>query len=169
MTKRPPTSGATKAAKEGFVVNRSPAFNNPYLLGFEHIERLLEQTASADAYPPYNIEQLGPEKLRITIAVAGFRAEDLSITVADNQLVIRGKQNETAEKRFLHKGIAARQFQRSFVLAEGMEVSGAALNHGLLAIDMERQKPTSVVRKIAIRSDAVQPDGGTYNNNNKKE
>jgi HSP20 family molecular chaperone IbpA len=134
-------------------MNRNPQFGSPFLLGFEHIERLLERTtrAASEAYPPYNVEHLGGEKLRITIAVAGFAAEDLSVTVEDNQLVIRGKQAETEDRQYLHRGIAARQFLRSFVLAEGMEVTSAELKHGLLAIDLERPKRESLVRAIAIK------------------
>ena len=147
-------------------MNRTIAFNNPFLLGFEHIERLLERSAKGDAYPPYNIEHQSDERLRITLAVAGFRPQDLSVTIESNQLVIRGRQAEPEEKNFLHRGIAARQFQRSFVLAEGIEVSGAELKNGLLSIELERPKQTNVVRTITIRSDVVQPGGG---NNNKKE
>src|SRR5262245_29162959 len=107
--------------------------NSPLLLGFEHIEKLLERNGKAESYPPYNIEHTSQERLKITLAVAGFAAEDLSVTVEDNQLVIRGRLNTTEEKSFLHRGIATRQFQRSFVLAEGIEVLGAELHHGLLA------------------------------------
>ena len=145
-------------------MNRTLAFNNPFLLGFEHIERLLERSAKADAYPPYNIEHLSDDRLRITLAVAGFRPQDLSVTVESNQLVIRGRQSEGESKNFLHRGIAARQFQRSFVLAEGIDVTGAELKNGLLAIDLERPKHTNVVRTITIRSDVVQPSGGNDNN-----
>ena len=106
-------------------MTRSAVFNSPFLLGFEHLERLLERTAKSagDGYPPYNIEQAGPERLRITLAVAGFAPEDLSVTVEDKQLVIRGKQAEAGDREFLHRGIAARQFQRTFVLADGIEVT----------------------------------------------
>jgi HSP20 family molecular chaperone IbpA len=145
-------------------MNRGLAFNNPFLLGFEHIERLLERTSKSEAYPPYNIEHLTDDRLRITLAVAGFQPQDLSVTVEDNQLVIRGRQSESAEKSYLHRGIAARQFQRSFVLAEGIDVIGAELRHGLLSIDLERPKQTNVVRTIAIRSEPVQPSGGNDNN-----
>ena len=159
--------GAGKAAKEGFAVNNL-AFNNPFLLGFEHLERLIERAGKADSYPPYNIEHHDDDRLRITLAVAGFKPEDLSITVEDNQLVIRGRQSEAAEKNFLHKGIATRQFQRSFVLAEGIEVKGATLDHGLLAVELERPPQSNVVRTIPIRSGAVQPDGGINNDNKNK-
>jgi len=141
--------------KEGFgAVNRTVPFNNPFLLGFEHLERLLERTAKAsgDAYPPYNIEQSGDGKLRITLAVAGFDRSELAVTVEDNQLVIRGKQTESPDKTFLHRGIAARQFQRSFVLADGIEITGAVLENGLLTVELFRRKEEPVVRTIEIRS-----------------
>src|SRR5262249_3267685 len=117
--------------KEGFEM-RTTQFNSPFLLGFEHLERLLERTAKSagDAYPPYNIEQSVDGKLRITVAVAGFERSELSVTVEENQLVIRGKQIDSSEKTFLHRGIAARQFQRSFVLAEGIDITGATLENG---------------------------------------
>ena len=125
---------------------------HPYL-GFDQLERLVERTAKNgnDGYPPYNIEQSGENAYRITLAVAGFRDEDLSITLEDRQLVIRGRQaDEQAERVFLHRGIAARQFQRSFVLAEGVEVRGASLENGLLHLDLARSRPESVVRTIEI-------------------
>ena len=130
-------------------MNRT-VFNSPFLLGFDHIERLLERTAKADAYPPYNIEHDEPDRLRITLAVAGFKADDLSITIEDNQLVIRGKVTDREDKTFLHRGIASRQFQRSFVLAEGMEVLGADLKNGLLSIDLARPQPEKIVKTITI-------------------
>lgn len=135
-------------------MSRNVYFNSPYLLGFEHLERLLERTAKAagDGYPPYNIEELSDERLRITLAVAGFAADEMAVTVEENQLVIRGKQTENGDKNFLHRGIAARQFQRAFVLAEGIEVVGAALENGLLAIELVRPKPEPVVRTIEIKS-----------------
>src|ERR1700722_1562095 len=110
-------------------MNRNTTFNSPFLLGFEHLERLLERTAKSagDAYPPYNIEEAGGDRLRITLAVPGFDRNELSVTVEDNQLVIRGRQTESTDKTFLHRGIAARQFQRAFVLAEGIEATGAVL------------------------------------------
>ncbi|HEV2561811.1 MAG TPA: Hsp20 family protein [Rhizomicrobium sp.] len=140
-------------------MNRNTTFNSPFLLGFEHLERLLERTAKSagDAYPPYNIEDAGGERLRITLAVAGFSREELAVTVEDNQLVIRGKQVESKDKNFLHRGIAARQFQRAFVLADGIEVTGAELEHGLLSIELARPKAESRVRNIDIRS---KPNGG---------
>ena len=139
---------------EGLVMSRNTYFNSPFLLGFEHLERVLERTtrAAGDGYPPYNIEEAGNDRLRITLAVAGFSRDELSVTVEDNQLVIRGKQSEVADKTFLHRGIAARQFQRSFVLAEGIDVVGAELENGLLAIDLVRPKAEAVTRMIAIKS-----------------
>ena len=127
---------------------------HPFLLGFEQLERLVERTAKTDqaAYPPYNIEQTGEQAYRITLAVAGFAEEDLSITAEDNQLVVRGRTNGDGEGRiFLHRGIAARQFQRTFVLAEGVEVTGASLEDGLLHVDLERSVSEPVVRSIAIK------------------
>lgn len=127
--------------------------SHPYLLGFENLDRLVERTAKSgsDGYPPYNIEQRGDASYRITLALAGFAEEDLAITLENNQLVIRGRQSDEGEGRtFLHRGIAARQFQRSFVLADGVEVTGAGLEHGLLHIDLARLVPESVVRTIAI-------------------
>jgi HSP20 family molecular chaperone IbpA len=128
--------------------------SHPYLLGFEQLERLVERTAktAAEGYPPFNIEAVSENAYRITLAVAGFREEDLAITVEDRQLVIRGRQaDEGVEGRvFLHRGIAARAFQRSFVLAEGVEVAGASLEHGLLNIDLRRAVPETVVQTIRI-------------------
>jgi HSP20 family molecular chaperone IbpA len=128
-------------------------FTSPLFLGFDHLEQMLERVAksSADGYPPYNIEQTGPTGLRITLAVAGFTSDDLQITQEDNQLVIRGRQaDDTQERVFLHRGIAARQFQRAFVLAEGIEVKGAWLDNGLLHIDLVRPQPESRVKTIRI-------------------
>lgn len=124
----------------------------PHLLGFEQLERLLERTAkSSDGYPPFNIEQTSDNSYRITLAVAGFSEGDLSITVEDRQLVIRGHQNEGDEGRvFLHRGIAARQFKRSFVLADGVDVGHAELGNGLLHVDLTRAQPESVVQTIQI-------------------
>jgi len=136
-------------------MTRMTPFNSPFLLGFDQIERLLDRVQkSGDGYPPYNIEQTGENGLRITLAVAGFRAEDLSVTVEDNQLVIRGRQAEESPRAFIHRGIAARQFQRAFVLADGIEVAGASLEHGLLAIDLMRPDAPSIVRTIGIRTPA---------------
>ena len=127
---------------------------HPYLLGFEQLERLVERTAKTSGeggYPPFNLEAVSDNAYRITLAVAGFREDDLSITVEDSQLVIRGRQaEETGERVFLHRGIAARAFQRSFVLAEGVEVAGADLEHGLLHVDLERRAPETVVQTIRI-------------------
>jgi HSP20 family molecular chaperone IbpA len=127
---------------------------HPYLLGFEQLERLVERTAkSAEGYPPYNIEATSENAYRITLAVAGFRDEDLQITVEDRQLVVRGRQQDDSEGRvFLHRGIAARAFQRSFVLADGVEVAGASMENGLLHVDLRRVVPDTVVQTIAIRS-----------------
>ncbi len=127
--------------------------SHPFLLGFEELDRLVERTAKAsnDGYPPYNIEQRGETAYRITLAVAGFAEDDLSITVEDHQLVIRGRQNEAEDDRaYLHQGIAARQFQKAFVLAENVEVSGAKLANGLLHIELKRAAPEPVVRTIKI-------------------
>ena len=128
---------------------------HPFLLGFEQLERLVERTAktAAEGYPPFNIEAASENTYRITLAVAGFRDEDLAITVEDRQLVIRGRQgDEPGERVFLHRGIAARAFQRSFVLAEGVDVAGAALEHGLLHIDLRRSVPDTIVQTVPIRS-----------------
>jgi len=136
-------------------VSRMSAFNSPLLLGFDHLERLLDHASktSAEGYPPYNIEQVGENGLRITLAVAGFSMDDLQVTIEDNQLVIRGRRSENEDDRvYLHRGIAARQFQRSFVLAEGIEVTGAALDNGLLHIDLERPVPEPEVRTIKIQN-----------------
>lgn len=126
---------------------------HPFLLGFEQLERMVEQAAKSgkDGYPPFNIEQVSDRAYRITLAVAGFADEDLSITVENAKLVIRGAQNDNAEGRvFLHRGIAARQFMKSFVLADGVEVSGAKTENGLLHIDLERAEPETVVQTITI-------------------
>jgi HSP20 family molecular chaperone IbpA len=135
-------------------------FSSPYLLGFDEIERLLDRAtkSAGDGYPPYNIERLPSgrgtgERLRIVLAVAGFSRDDLEVTMEDRQLIIRGKQNDQARATFLHRGIAARQVQRTFVLAEGMDVVGAAMENGLLAIELARPEPTRHVRKIEIRGD----------------
>ncbi|WP_316015216.1 Hsp20 family protein [Roseobacter sp. HKCCA0434] len=126
--------------------------SHPFLLGFEELDRLVERTAkSGEGYPPYNIEQVGDGAYRITLAVAGFAEEDLAITLEDRQLLVRGRQAETSDDRvFLHRGIAARQFSRSFVLADGVEVTGAGLEHGLLNISLERKSPQRVVQTIEI-------------------
>lgn len=127
---------------------------HPFLLGFEQLERLVERTAKTgnDGYPPYNIEQTSERSYRITLAVAGFADEYLSITVEDSSLVIRGRQKDDADGRvFLHRGIAARQFQRSFVLADGVDVGEAVLENGLLHVDLTRQVADSIVQTIKIK------------------
>ena len=127
---------------------------HPFLLGFEQLERLVERTAKSgnDGYPPYNIEQTSDHSYRITLAVAGFGEDELSITVEDSSLVIRGRQAEDdADRVFLHRGIARRQFQRSFVLADGVDVGEAFLENGLLHVDLSRKVPESVVQTIQIR------------------
>lgn len=139
-------------------MTRMSLFNSPLLLGFDHVERVLDRVAKSanDGYPPYNIEQIGENALRITLAVAGFGDDDLSVTVEENQLVIRGRRSENEDDRvFLHRGIATRQFQRAFVLAEGIEVKDARLDNGLLHIDLEREVPETLVRSIKIRSNAA--------------
>lgn len=126
---------------------------HPFLLGFEQLERLVERTAKSDnqGYPPFNIEQSGANAYRITVAVAGFAEDDLTITVEDRQLVIRGRQaDEAGDRVFLHRGIAGRQFQRTFVLAEGVDVTGAALENGLLHVDLAKTEPDRVVQTIKI-------------------
>lgn len=128
--------------------------SHPFLLGFEQLERLVERTAKTDSagYPPYNIEQTSETGYRITLAVAGFAEKDLSITLEDRQLVVRGRQGDDVDGRvFLHRGIAARQFQRSFVLADGVEVTGATMENGLLHVDLARSTPETVVKTIQIR------------------
>lgn len=125
---------------------------HPFLLGFDQLERMVERTAkSENGYPPYNIEQVSENAFRITLAVAGFAEDELSLTVEDRQLVVRGKQSDDIDDRvFLHRGIAARQFQRTFLLADGVEVSGAALANGLLHVDLSRAIPEKVVQSIKI-------------------
>jgi HSP20 family molecular chaperone IbpA len=136
-----------------------PPLNSPFLLGFDEIGRALDRVArnASDGYPPYNIERLPrsatePERLRITLAVAGFTRDQLDVSLEKNQVVIRGRQVEDRERHFLHRGIAARQFQRAFLLAEGMQVLGADLDNGLLSIDLARPEPERIVRKIEITS-----------------
>ncbi len=161
--KRSAKQGAVRAHKvasnEGFeVMSRVPSLSSPFLLGFDEIERALDRVGkAADGYPPYNIERVprdgnGPERLRITLAIAGFTRDQLEVTVEENQLVIRGRQQDDDKTRqYIHRGIAARQFQRTFVLADGMEVSGADLKNGLLSIDLMRLEPERVVRSISIK------------------
>jgi HSP20 family molecular chaperone IbpA len=130
--------------------------SSPFLLGFDEIERALDRVSkAADGYPPYNIERVArengqPERLRITLAVAGFTRDQLDVTVEENQLVIRGRQHDDKQRQFLHRGIAARQFQRTFVLAEGIEVLSADLKNGLLSIDLARPQPERIVKTISI-------------------
>ncbi|WP_448202792.1 Hsp20 family protein [Azospirillum sp. sgz302134] len=145
------------------MTTRLSLFNSPLLLGFDQFERTLDRIAknSAEGYPPYNIEQIGDEGLRITLAVAGFTSEDLSVQIEDNQLVIRGRQTDDKSRMYLHRGIAARQFQRSFVLAEGIEVVGASLDNGLLNIDLKRPMPEPKVRTIKIEQPTQSASGTT--------
>lgn len=136
-------------------MSRVSVFSSPLLLGFDEFERTLDRLSkkASDGYPPYNIEQIGDDRICITLAVAGFAEEDLAIEIVDNQLVIQGKQPEPASDRvFLHRGIASRQFQRAFILADGIEVQAARLDNGLLHIDLFRPKPESRVRKVKISS-----------------
>jgi HSP20 family molecular chaperone IbpA len=139
---------------------RLTLFNSPLLLGFDQFEQALERVtkSAADGYPPYNIEQIGADRLAITLAVAGFAESDLSIQLEDNQLVVRGKQTEDeTERLYLHRGIAARQFQRSFILAEGIEVVKAALDNGLLRIELNRPPAETRVREIKIDAATKRP------------
>jgi HSP20 family molecular chaperone IbpA len=152
-----PEGPQTKSLLRGFeIMARIPSLSSPFLLGFDEIERALDRVAkAADGYPPYNIERLArkdgrPERLRITLAVAGFSRDELDVTIEESQLVIRGRQNDEETRQYLHRGIAARQFQRTFVLADGMEVLGADLKNGLLSIDLARPEPERVVKTIAI-------------------
>jgi len=138
-------------------MSKIPSFSSPFLLGFEEIEQALDRVAkAADGYPPYNIERLArdgdrPERLRITLAVAGFSRGELEITVEENELRIRGRQNEADQGRvFIHRGIAARQFQRTFLLADGMQVAGAELRDGLLSVDLERPETLRAIRRVDI-------------------
>jgi HSP20 family molecular chaperone IbpA len=137
-------------------MSRMTPFSSPLLLGFDAVEKTIERIAkNGDSYPPYNIERLrsvegSSERLRITLAVAGFCDNDLEVLTEENQLIVRGRQNDDNDREYLHRGIAARQFQRTFVLADGMRVAGAELKNGLLAIDLERPEPERLVRKINI-------------------
>ncbi len=139
-------------------MSRIPGFSSPFLLGFDEIERVLDRVSKAanDGYPPYNIERIQRvgrhgDVLRITLAVAGFTRDQLEVTIEESQLVIRGRQSEDDKTRqFLHRGIAARQFQRMFVLAEGIEVFGAELKDGLLSVDLARPEPERIIRRIDI-------------------
>ncbi|UUX51752.1 Hsp20 family protein [Nisaea acidiphila] len=140
-------------------MSRMSVFNSPLLLGFDHFERALDRIAktTTEGYPPYNIEQTDKDGLRITLAVAGFASEDLSVQIEDNQLVIRGRQTDDDDRIYLHRGIAARQFQRTFVLAEGIEVVSADLDNGLLHIDLRRPLPEVKVQTIEINSGKKTP------------
>jgi len=133
-------------------MTRLSVFNHPLLLGFDQFERALDRVAKSggEGYPPYNIEQIGEDGLRITLAVAGFSDDDLTVQIEDQQLVIRGKQTDEPGRVYLHRGIAARQFKRSFVLADGIEVAGASLDNGLLSIDLKRPLAEPRVRKVQI-------------------
>ena len=140
-------------------MSRLPTLNSPFLLGFDTIERALDRVtrSATDGYPPYNIERLPadgsePERLRITLAVAGFTRDQLDVTTEENQLLIRGRQVDDRERTFLHRGIAARQFQRAFLLADGMRVLGADLANGLLSVDLVRPEPEKQIRRIDILS-----------------
>ncbi len=133
-------------------MTRVSLFNSPLLLGFEQFEQALDRISktASDGYPPYNVEQVDEQRLRITLAVAGFGAGELEVQIQDSQLVIRGKQQDDGDKVYLHRGIAARQFQRSFVLAQGIEVAGAALDNGLLHIELARPANEPDVRTVQI-------------------
>ena len=137
-------------------MSRVPSLSSPFLLGFDEIERVLDRVAKgSDGYPPYNIERLArdgqnPERLRITLAVAGFTRDQLDVSIEESQLVIRGRQVDDKSRQYLHRGIAARQFQRTFVLADGMEVLGADLKSGLLSIDLVRPQAERIVKTFSI-------------------
>jgi HSP20 family molecular chaperone IbpA len=138
-------------------MSRLPPLSSPLLLGFEEIERVLDRVGkAADGYPPYNIERVprdgnSPERLRITLAIAGFTRDQLDVTVEENQLIIRGRQQDDKTRHYIHRGIAARQFQRTFVLADGIEVSSADLKNGLLSIDLVRPESERVIKSISIK------------------
>ena len=140
-------------------MTRVPTLSSPFLLGFDEIERILDRvTKGSDGYPPYNIERVArdsqdPERLRITLAVAGFTRDQLDVSIEESQLVIRGRQQDDKSRQYLHRGIAARQFQRTFVLADGMEVMGADLRNGLLSIDLVRPQPERIVKTIEIKDE----------------
>ncbi len=140
-------------------MTRLSLFNSPLMLGFEQFEQALDRISktSADGYPPYNVEQIGENRLRITLAVAGFAKDDLNIQIEDSQLLVRGKQSDDKERLYLHRGIAGRQFQRAFVLAEGIEVIGAELDNGLLHIDLERPLIEPRVRTVEISAGRSKP------------
>jgi HSP20 family molecular chaperone IbpA len=138
-------------------MTRQSPFGHPFLVGFDEIEQALDRVAkgAGDGYPPYNVERIArserdPERLRITLAVAGFTRDQLDVTLEESQLVVRGRQTDDKTRQYLHRSIAARQFQRAFLLADGMEVLGADLSNGLLSIDLARPEPDRIVRKIEI-------------------
>jgi HSP20 family molecular chaperone IbpA len=137
-------------------MSRMPPFSSPMLLGFDAMEKTIERLAkSGESYPPYNIERIScaegtSDRLRITLAVAGFCEDDLEVTTEESQLVVRGRQRDDSERDYIHRGIAARQFQRTFVLADGMRVVSAELKNGLLSVDLDRPQPERLVRKINI-------------------
>lgn len=137
-------------------MSRLSLFNSPFLLGFDDLERALDRVSksSSDGYPPYNIERVGENDIRISLAVAGFAKDQLSVSIEDTQLVIRGRQIDDADREFLHRGIATRQFQRSFVLAEGIEITGAELDNGLLHVNVKRPVVETQTRTIEIRTAA---------------
>lgn len=139
-------------------MSRLSLFNSPFLLGFDDLERALDRVSksSSDGYPPYNIERIGENGIRISLAVAGFSKDQLSVSIEDTQLVIRGRQIDEPDREFLHRGIATRQFQRSFVLAEGIEITGAELDNGLLHVNVKRPVVETQTRTIEIRTAASQ-------------
>lgn len=143
------------------MTTRVSLFSSPLLLGFDQLERTLDRLTKhpADGYPPYNIERIGDSGLRITLAVAGFTSDDLTIELVESQLMVRGKQQDDPDRVYLHRGIAARQFQRSFMLADGIEVAGARLDNGLLSIELMRPRIEPKVRSIQIDSASSKADG----------
>jgi HSP20 family molecular chaperone IbpA len=150
--------GPQSRLTKGFgTMSRLPPLSSPLLLGFEEIERVLDRVGKAgEGYPPYNIERVprdgnSPERLRITLAIAGFTRDQLDVTVEENQLIIRGRQQDDKARHYIHRGIAARQFQRTFVLADGIEVSGADLKNGLLSIDLVRPESERIIKSISIQ------------------
>lgn len=145
------------------MTSRLTVFDSPLFLGFDQFEKTVDRMrkSASEGYPPYNIEQVNEYGLRITLAVAGFTMDDLDIEIEKNQLTIRGKQKDDTERVYLHRGIASRQFQRSFVLADNIEILGAYLDNGLLHIDMKQLEPESTARKIQINGPAI--DGKSQN------